>query len=69
MVLACAVCRLQVLVNLHPDKVQQRGGTVEQRYIADQVFAVLREANVAFLAGREFSGGGGGGMAGATVVL
>ncbi|KAL2619986.1 hypothetical protein R1flu_000191 [Riccia fluitans] len=29
---------------LHPDKVQQRGGTIEQKYISEKVFGVLREA-------------------------
>ncbi|KAL3681823.1 hypothetical protein R1sor_024779 [Riccia sorocarpa] len=29
---------------LHPDKVQQRGGTLRQIYIAEKIFGVLREA-------------------------
>ncbi|OAE26757.1 hypothetical protein AXG93_1129s1050 [Marchantia polymorpha subsp. ruderalis] len=29
---------------LHPDKVQQKGGTLEQKYVAEKVFGVLREA-------------------------
>lgn len=29
----------QVLINIHPDKVQQRGGSVSQRYVADKARA------------------------------
>mmetsp|Transcript_24153 Transcript_24153/g.29280 ORF Transcript_24153/g.29280 Transcript_24153/m.29280 type:complete len:685 (+) Transcript_24153:59-2113(+) len=32
------------LIEVHPDKVRQRGGTVAQLYIADKVFDTLKEA-------------------------
>ena len=59
----------QVLVTLHPDKVQQRGGTVEQRYVADLVFDVLRNAHTAFMAGAEGGVGAGGPVAMGTVII
>lgn len=35
---------MKVLVNIHPDKVQQRGGNLQQRFIADKVFHHMLEA-------------------------
>jgi len=43
---------MKVLVQLHPDKVQQRGGSVAQRFVADAVFHVVQDAYAVF-AGRE----------------
>ena len=39
---------MKVLVNIHPDKVQQRGGTTTQRFVADKVFHVMLDAYSAF---------------------
>ena len=39
---------MKVLVNIHPDKVQQRGGTTTQRFVADKVFHVMLDAYNAF---------------------
>ena len=41
---------MRVLFTLHPDKVQQRGCTPSQRFIADKVFHTLLEAYNAFAA-------------------
>jgi hypothetical protein len=35
---------MKVLVNIHPDKVQQKGGTTAQRFVADKVFHTMLEA-------------------------
>ncbi|PIN22448.1 Auxilin-like protein and related proteins containing DnaJ domain [Handroanthus impetiginosus] len=40
---------------LHPDKLQQRGATITQKYIAQKIFAVLQDAWAAFVAEDEFS--------------
>ncbi|GAV83821.1 hypothetical protein CFOL_v3_27266 [Cephalotus follicularis] len=34
---------------LHPDKLQQRGASVPQKYIAEKVFSILQDAWVAFI--------------------
>ena len=39
---------MKVLVNIHPDKVQQRGGTTTQRFVADKVFHVMLDAYSSF---------------------
>ena len=41
---------MRVLVNIHPDKVQQRGGTTAQRFVADKVFHVMLDSYNAFAA-------------------
>jgi hypothetical protein len=38
----------RVLVNIHPDKVQQKGGTAAQRLVADKVFHTMLDAYNAF---------------------
>ena len=38
----------RVLVNIHPDKVQQKGGSASQRFVADKVFHTMLEAYNAF---------------------
>ncbi|GFP81180.1 auxilin-related protein 2 [Phtheirospermum japonicum] len=35
---------------LHPDKLQQRGATIREKYIAEKAFSVLQDAWVAFVA-------------------
>ncbi|GER36762.1 chaperone DnaJ-domain superfamily protein [Striga asiatica] len=37
---------------LHPDKLQQRGATIQQKYIADKAFSLLQDAWEAFVAQR-----------------
>ncbi|CAA0823732.1 Chaperone DnaJ-domain superfamily protein [Striga hermonthica] len=37
---------------LHPDKLQQRGATIQQKYIADKAFSLLQEAWEAFVTQR-----------------
>ncbi|KAH6825645.1 hypothetical protein C2S53_017617 [Perilla frutescens var. hirtella] len=34
---------------LHPDKLQQRGATLQQKYIADKAFSILQDAWAAFI--------------------
>ncbi|KAG9152136.1 hypothetical protein Leryth_026807 [Lithospermum erythrorhizon] len=34
---------------LHPDKLQQRGATLPQKYIAEKAFSILQEAWAAFI--------------------
>lgn len=38
----------KAMLKVHPDKVKMRGGTVEQCYIADQVFDTLNQAYTKF---------------------
>jgi hypothetical protein len=33
---------------VHPDKVQQKGATVQQKYIAEKVFDLLKESFAKF---------------------
>ncbi|XP_047308765.1 auxilin-related protein 1-like [Impatiens glandulifera] len=39
----------KAILCLHPDKVQQRGSTFTQKYIAEQIFAILQEAWATFI--------------------
>ncbi|XP_039016213.1 auxilin-related protein 2-like [Hibiscus syriacus] len=39
---------------LHPDKLQQRGGTLSQKYVADTAFSILQDAWDAFVSGDVF---------------
>ncbi|PSS28916.1 Auxilin-related protein [Actinidia chinensis var. chinensis] len=34
---------------LHPDKLQQRGATIKQKYVADKAFSILQEAWAAYI--------------------
>ncbi|WOL15750.1 auxilin-related protein 2 isoform X1 [Canna indica] len=50
LITAAAVKKVYRKANLciHPDKVQQKGATVEQKYIAEKVFDLLKEAWIKF---------------------
>ncbi|KAL6991549.1 hypothetical protein U1Q18_009660 [Sarracenia purpurea var. burkii] len=41
---------------LHPDKLQQRGATIKQKYVAEKAFSVLQEAWAAYISQDVFFG-------------
>ncbi|KAG4906592.1 hypothetical protein AAZX31_20G035600 [Glycine max] len=50
MITSSAVKKVYRKANLciHPDKVQQKGATLEQKYTAEKVFDILKEAYTKF---------------------
>ncbi|KAL4280993.1 hypothetical protein GQ457_03G035200 [Hibiscus cannabinus] len=39
----------KAILCLHPDKLQQRGATLSQKYVAEQAFTILQDAWAAFI--------------------